>query len=80
MNQSLLEILLVFFSTKSSDIRVKGLCDPVFVRGDCVNIDCGNCFLARCYKVNMSIHERLNQIETTLKAITNEPTTDSNNK
>lgn len=41
---------------------------------------CNNCILGRKYHYNSKAHINLNQIETTLKVITNEPTTDCNNK
>lgn len=82
MNQSLLEILLVFFSEPPKSESMDSLCDAIGLA--CSNrneYNCENCVLGRCnFGTCINVHKSLDRIKTTIRVITNEHAATPNNK
>lgn len=77
MNKELLEILLQFYSEKPRSLKAGYLCNTLNTLKAsimCSNISCYNCLAGRTVGTTFAhIHTKLDQIQITLKVITDEP-------
>lgn len=77
MNKELLEILLQFYSEKPESQKSTCICQELYNRRSkyiCSGIECHNCLVGRStHFAHRNIHKNLDQIQITLKVITDEP-------
>ncbi|MGL5583303.1 MAG: hypothetical protein ACRDCE_20445 [Cetobacterium sp.] len=72
MNKELLEILLQFFNNKPGNEISNSMCG--MLNDFCGEVDCENCAAGRITSRSfISVHKKLDQIQITLKVITDEP-------
>lgn len=76
MNKELLEILLQFYSEKPQSQKSTCICQELYNKCSiylCSGIECHNCLAGRSSHIgHENIHRSLDQIQITLKVITDE--------